>query len=1258
MHWQHRRVEPISQTALILAIAIPSTVVILTAASILIWLLRKRWVEHKRALATLTEQGFAPILTRENTIPAFSQPTPGHRGSLFLPYISPVGWDTLQSEENLEQPCSDMQTHNRNSIISIPRPSRKRNRNKKQSSPNRRHSVVGKSIPLRKFKVVSRLSAILESPRSQATKTPSPALNGKEVDSPGETHPAFSRAPKSTPLSIVEDVEPFVHPGSPDPDARPSIAKKPKQAVSQEPELKDVSLRQPPTMTGRSFSSPVVWSLMPSAATSEKPMSQRPLAHTRSKSFCGQLPSQAPQDPVPPLPQTCFKTMGISRSRSNMERSPRRESISTIASGNSSILVNDAARRSKRQSQLQVDDKSLAQVREGASRELSHSMIVRPQPQRQSSLMGEQCQTGQNLTQAKASQALESRCDYSHLFRNTSTVSLENKSDCLPVARSREAERPSVDRVSSSNSVLSVGSSSKSRTSTVRRHSRSTVTLDGSPEERKKPTTRDESINPPTISRLQSYDSIESPHSNSAPIHEDFHEDICATDTKPSALKGSPKARKGHRRGNNVRISSQAPTVLGYAAGHTSRSSMVASDEDHLPDNYNTSPSLEDLALFSIRPLPELPGSSGLNLNRDPQLRPMRASLTSSSPTLSWTNYHQDPQASTMSSELDFRSFSNEQDQSRRNSSSILDIPNFPRPNQCYGAIEPTYCRSPPRFVLPHMESEQRGSSWFVLVRNLGIREVESTDSLRLDPACQDEDTCIDPCLRSVDLPWCESAYRQTHDQTGQAFSSDTLDLSSSLLNSSRTPLSSPNANGPVVQGSSENDDSMITYPSQSSSPALLTSSPLPSTDVEQSVEGMSFDPSQNADSPFLHTQIEPIKSQYPEPHSEVRENTCWPLVTESPSSSKNTVRNVPHGPRDLPAFPVRKSIQELRRMDSEASVFDDIGQKRWRKLGREASPVLPDLGFIDPAEIGSGITRPNYGKSPEHDNIWTGDLSFEDIPGSTPSRINEDEDTDMDDWAGIETQALEEEIARGLEIVEALEQEEQEEREARQKLGLEASYNATPPSHARSGAQQQTFASNGRQPLGVIGQGRSPVMMSSVPEEDDEAVYSSSEDAAVTRNVPQIRRKSPRTRAWTNSPRATGSSEIEISPNALSSKQKQRRLDIQAESDSIDEIENVAHAHRDSGSSNPWEDGEKFWEDTVKEARKCYVLEMQRRQQDRESRLESERWEELSRRGIRMEDGTLRKQEGYEGMAEENGSSSIQGTPRSLYDQRGFLSS
>ncbi|KAL9085597.1 MAG: hypothetical protein Q9165_007497 [Trypethelium subeluteriae] len=428
---------------------------------------------------------------------------------------------------------------------------------------------------------------------------------------------------------------------------------------------------------------------------------------------------------------------------------------------------------------------------------------------------------------------------------------------------------------------------------------------------------------------------------------------------------------------------------------------------------------------------------------------------------------------------------------------------------------------------------------------------------------------------------------------------------------------------------SSRNNSSMLTHaPTSSPSPPISPKSRPISSNIN-------FSNPFNSAPLHFQTPLDDAEPQRQQPeHLDLM--PCGPRQEhhlQSPTAQSpifGALRAMPLGPRAQPPAPIRKSVETLRRMNSEAGEFNEDGEKRWRRLGREASPVLPGLGFLD------GSVDNLSGPSPplSDGRTWAGDLTMEDIPERTPSHklaTDVHHDDYDDDYDEIDMGALEEEIVSGLEEAEALER---EEAEARQRLGLHLDLGAYgTPSAPRDGSgissvSGPSSSAGARQSLGAIAQGPSP--MSCVLEE------SSSSTSLLSAKHTKL---------------AYNSTALTPTPRPKSTKGDQDQEHDQEQQDDV------------RASANVWEDGERFWEETVNQARRSLALQMERRAQDRESRLESERWEERGRKGlgIAMMDGLegspmAEKIWGRWGAGSGNGESSIQGTPRSLYDPDGFL--
>jgi hypothetical protein len=207
------------------------------------------------------------------------------------------------------------------------------------------------------------------------------------------------------------------------------------------------------------------------------------------------------------------------------------------------------------------------------------------------------------------------------------TSTLDKQANRLSIPQILNVDRISISRVSSSGS-LSSGNGGVTMVSTPRRHTGSSrVSATGSPSEKPKSNvlrTVSGNVGPPQRP-------MKSALRDSKPeALSEWEKSVIGP--KHSILKGSPGARKGHRRQNCVRLSTLAPTVLGPGGRSRSTSPSMDGIQEESPDR-------------TIGPVADK------HLNGDVTLRPrntldplrLRASLTPSSPTLSMVAYQNEP---------------------------------------------------------------------------------------------------------------------------------------------------------------------------------------------------------------------------------------------------------------------------------------------------------------------------------------------------------------------------------------------------------------------------------------------------------------------------------------------------------------------------------------------------------------------------------------------------------------------------------------
>jgi len=474
---------------------------------------------------------------------------------------------------------------------------------------------------------------------------------------------------------------------------------------------------------------------------------------------------------------------------------------------------------------------------------------------------------------------------------------------------------------------------------------------------------------------------------------------------KPSAMKGSPSARKGHRRQNCVRIS-LAPTILGPWIRSPSPSMM----KDILEESPNGS--TEDrrvgLGFSNTRSLPRPPSCSTFAPDLKLDSKSIRASLTIISPTLAMTPYDQAPTAGPDDTV---------QEDKRASTSSFFSISTFPNPY--YDSIT-----SPPTFSLSRPSSEY------------DRREQESSTmpSSPFEPLLSDSPSSHQPLLDEYDPEYPRLVF-ETPESSPRAKNfpspistipeeSSTVGKSSMdyerLPNGDSPPCSPktlrPNSSLPPadtdypqysVQFSTIQEESFL----ETIDPAILSNdafatlnrgfdadmcttqpgkSPRESTPLPESAEtanamleplleaafGSSptlengtgsqrayFDQamqSGRSSASSIYSSPSPRTSLCPSPTSFLP-SSPRPQHAKLPTPSLN-FSDMPSlapslcGPRGSPPRPLRTSIAKLRRMNSDAEENgkDKAGraERRYLRLGREDSIALPgEESYLDELE-------------------------------------------------------------------------------------------------------------------------------------------------------------------------------------------------------------------------------------------------------------------------------------------------------------------
>lgn len=661
-----------ANTSLYLGVGIGVGGALLLACVVVIVAIVRKRAEHKRALAELEHGGHTvEVAQAQHVRDGVDVPRPVTlaRVGRLVPAHGKGGWGALGSNEEVNEP--DLANHpartRRRSYISLPK------------------RIKQNGMQLKRLK---HLSAIIESPRSRSAHSPTPEAPDLPVlpmsksrarDGPGS---AGKTAAERKGSQKQDDV--FVGPSSPKPDVLPSFA-------IRSPGRYGVSfVEDSPNKAKRSHPVGALVGSMPGSdgdVFGQVSIDSRPPMHTRSISLgAHRVASQPPSGPVPPLPVIAPHSTQVSGARNGFCLS--RMSASSQESSSSSVLVTspilrglDEGMNSPSLEQMVSEDDN-ASLKNVSQRQWRNPLVAAPRPIPDTSPTVPATAMAHQHKPSIRSNIARYSTD-SQLSRQLSVGSVasslnSDKNNRLSIPRLGTADRVSIRSVSSVGSFTN--DSGIRKVATPRKVSRcsTTVSENGSPAERQKTgVLRDISGNAGTPSRqASSATQTSSRSSNGNPFQWDS-----AILQKPSALKGSPNARKGHKRQNCVRISTLTPQILGPPPSRPTSPSIMHGIEEEPTD-------------FVEHPMAGLPFT---RLSRPPsatafaphlRISTLRASLTASSPTLSsWTTF-QDPGLPSQPSDdrlavsaspgtVGARSASRQSGQS-----SNFSIPSFPSPSK------------------------------------------------------------------------------------------------------------------------------------------------------------------------------------------------------------------------------------------------------------------------------------------------------------------------------------------------------------------------------------------------------------------------------------------------------------------------------------------------------------------------------------------------------------------------------------------------
>ncbi|KAH7135475.1 hypothetical protein B0J11DRAFT_564807 [Dendryphion nanum] len=671
----------LSSTALA-AILTGVGVVLLALFICLTLLLVKAIRTHKRLIAELEERGVEieqVKAARKSKKQSLTKPRAVLRRTKILPFNKQTGWDALPSAETINILSSSSSIRH----YAPPKPAGFVSKSSRLSWPfSARRRSSSKAIHMRKIRVPI-LSTVIESPKPSPLV---PVLGGGHLG--GEPRsPRKSQSRPSSDQSLLQHHPAFrnMFTSGNREDSCTSTPEPLRRSLTAKPTIK-TSMRVRPN---RSKSVTEVHS---TAENAEMFLPERPKHHARSASICSQSSGKVPNAPMPLLPLEVARIKNEARRRSLLSRSPSQSSILSRESVNSSILVTQPSPTLSNPTNVRAQNLN-------KKRDWRSSRIVGPRPFRDTLILHGKNQRSQSSIKSSTARLSSVTAPTTHPLRNGYGNSTLTASSSLQSVKVNVAESVTLNKVSSpACSPLTVRSYT-----TPRRKSGSLVTVYGSPEERRRAASifRNISGSNSALERQLSQASTQASSTRSSNGNPFQWDPTPLSSGKPSALKGSPSARKGHRRQNCVRIS-LAPTILGPPSP-----SPVMNDIQEEPSSAESAKWRSVGSGFSsTRSLPRPPSTSVFA----PELKitgtSIRASSTPSSPTFSMANYDRGlgglsvisyrpsgfPRISTTES-------------NRYSNGSVFSIPEFPSPG--HGMVIVDFNGNPPpSFALSRPSNE------------------------------------------------------------------------------------------------------------------------------------------------------------------------------------------------------------------------------------------------------------------------------------------------------------------------------------------------------------------------------------------------------------------------------------------------------------------------------------------------------------------------------------------------------------------------
>ncbi|KAJ4310699.1 hypothetical protein N0V94_008308, partial [Neodidymelliopsis sp. IMI 364377] len=624
-------------TTTIIAIVSAIGVIILGLLAALVLLLIRAVRRHKQLLADLDERGLTIAQAQKDAkLSTVSKPRAVLRRNTVLPFNAKSGWGSLPSMETIGSSTpSNEQPGSAPDHYVPPKPIEPNKRTSSLSWPFHSRKLSGHNMKMKKLKA-NRLSAVLEDPKPSSLV---PILGDPMA---GSRPPLAGSRP---PLALLKEY------GS-QPSSCQSLLQYHPAFRNQN---RDVDAVEPMPLE-------VVKRLQRAKSVTEvfSPL-ERPQLRTRSTSLHSQASGKAPDVILPPLPLDIARIKEEGRRRSQLRHAPSKTSISSYGSTDSSILN---PRPSPDLGQPSNMRKPKTTKRDGKSSTAEKMKPVLEARESMYSLHGSMKSCAAEIETASPKARREFMEGTTALPRESSTHTLGSIQTPGSVGSVKRAESITMSRVCSANV-----SPSAAHSRAPKRRSKTLVTSSGSPEKYCQV-----NMNPRITMRSPKRQTSRASSRSSCGNPFQWDPAPLSITGKPSALKGSPSARQGHRRGHSVRIS-LVPTI--HSIRSRAPSPAMISEDEKLSSDSATGDKLVGLGFSSTRSQTAPPTSETFAPVLSFTATSLKASLTPTSSDLALVSYDHTSVVAPTDQVLPELS---DREQNRLSTGSVFSLSHFPLP--------------------------------------------------------------------------------------------------------------------------------------------------------------------------------------------------------------------------------------------------------------------------------------------------------------------------------------------------------------------------------------------------------------------------------------------------------------------------------------------------------------------------------------------------------------------------------------------------